>query len=331
MHRYLKAYFALGILGTIASIVGIGTGLNSLFGSSSGGGGGGGGSGGAGASTYVPQWQGGADQMWQQLMQTLGSQIGGESSALLPFLMSSFSGSAGAVPGIQNIMDTYGRVMERTANTDYGAQTGLENAGNQIFQMALDPQSALYDRTVQQLQDQVRGADSARGVAMGDVSAGNEGSTLSNFNIDWQNNLLNRAATGGQSMAGLYNAAGSQGQAGNAALAGASNLYTGALGLPFNVGQLFSGDMSSLFSGEGALGGMLGQYMGLGQSGSSSAFNQGQTGLNNLTSGLLQLSQQPWAQSYFAPQWQGTSGDGSYNPDAGQPYNTTGYGGGAGP
>ena len=295
----IRDYLTLGTLSTVASVVGIVSGGEALFGNHGGGGGGGGG-GGAGATAYVPQWQGGADQMWQQIMQQLGGDIGGERAALLPFLMNAFSSASAGVPALQARLGGYGDVMERTGNNFLGAQMDLEHAGSDLWQLARDPQNALHDRTQQQVVDAARGADSARGIGMGSYSAGNEGNTVSNFNIDWQNNLLSRAATGMQGLTGAYDAAGRQGQAGDAALAGAGSMFQSAMALPFDLSSLFTGSMNSMYSPYGALTGNLQQYLGLGQSAGQNAFNQQQTGLNNLTTGLNQLSQQPWMQNFFS-------------------------------
>ena len=73
-------------------------------------------------------------------------------------------------------------------------------AGQQLWQTGMDPQNALYDRTVQHLQDQQRAASSASGVGMSPYGAGLEGQALGNFNIDWQNQQLHRQTQGLQGL-----------------------------------------------------------------------------------------------------------------------------------
>ena len=95
-------------------------------------------------------------------------------------------------------------------------QSVISNAGGlpgyeaKVFQDVFDPQNALYNRTAQQTQDQTRAGLEARGVDSSPFGAGVEGQTMSNFNIDWQNNLLNREATAvqaGTTLSGAYDKA----------------------------------------------------------------------------------------------------------------------------
>src|SRR5262249_46318276 len=72
-----------------------------------------------------------------------------------------------------------------------------------IIEQGMDPQNALYGRTAQQLQDQTRAGLAARGILMDPYGAGVEGSTMSNFNIDWQNNQLQRRIAAAQAAGGL--------------------------------------------------------------------------------------------------------------------------------
>lgn len=71
------------------------------------------------------------------------------------------------------------------------SQQGAGAAG-QMLNTGFDPQKALYDRTAQQLQDQIRVGQAARGTTMSPYGAGQEAQGMSNFNIDWQNNQLGR-------------------------------------------------------------------------------------------------------------------------------------------
>ena len=81
----------------------------------------------------------------------------------------------------------------------------LWQAGIDTYNMGRDPQDALYNRTVQQLQDQTRAGQSARGTAMSPFGAAGEADVMKNFNIDWQNNLLDRQLKG---LSGLSEATG---------------------------------------------------------------------------------------------------------------------------
>lgn len=75
--------------------------------------------------------------------------------------------------------------------------------GQQIMQTAMDPQKALYDRTQQQLQEQIRAGLAARGINTSGVGAGIENKGMSDFNIDWQNQQLGRQVAGAGAYTGL--------------------------------------------------------------------------------------------------------------------------------
>lgn len=160
------------------------------------------------------------------------------------------------IPG--QILPQYSQIAQNAVNNPYasgyqsgaglsggvGVQSGLNayNAGGQLGNSALntlpdvsallnlgfDPQNALYSRTLQQVQDQTNAQLSQSGVASTPYGAGVAAQTLGNFNIDWQNNALNRANQGAQGAGALL------GQAGNTATAGA-NLQASA------PGQILSG------------------------------------------------------------------------------------------
>ncbi len=115
----------------------------------------------------------------------------------------------GQAQGVEQSLfnNPYAGGVQAGANTaaPFAMQGGLNTfgAGNQLFQgssalmnQAFDPQQALYNRTAQQLQDQTRVGLEARGVDSTPYGAGVEGQTMSNFNIDWQNQQLQRMLQG---------------------------------------------------------------------------------------------------------------------------------------
>lgn len=75
------------------------------------------------------------------------------------------------------------------------AQTGTGYA-TRVLDTAFDPQNALYNRTAQQLQDQIRAGQASRGITQSPYGANLESQGMSNFNIDWQNQQLGRQAQG---------------------------------------------------------------------------------------------------------------------------------------
>jgi len=122
------------------------------------------------------------------------------------------------------LADTAGQQMvqyQQGAQAAQGQQANLYGAGNQLMQTALDPRNALYDRTQQQLTDQVRAGQAARGIGVSGEGASEENQAMSNFNIDWQNQQLTRQLQGVQGMSQASNAGGQQGQLMGADMAGA--------------------------------------------------------------------------------------------------------------
>jgi hypothetical protein len=133
----------------------------------------------------------------------------------------------------------------------FGAGAGLigESQGFQpdvqsLLAMGFDPQNALYARTQQQVQDQANAQAASSGVGGTPYGQGVANQANQNFNIDWQNNQLQRAATGAAGASGLAttgaNIAGAgaqlEGQGVNSYMMGSSLPYSTYAGI--NQGQL---------------------------------------------------------------------------------------------
>src|SRR5262249_14758970 len=154
------------------------------------------------------------------------------------------------------------------------------------------PQSALYGRTAQQVQDQTRAGLEARGVNNTPYGAGIEGQTMGNFNLDWQNQQLQRQIAGGQTAGGLIGA-------GAGLQAGAPGQFLAGAGMPYSTFQgIGSGNLGTLgqVAGFGSAGAQIPQqqiqdylnYLGWG-SGALNAGNQANLGLYQ---GQLQQAKQ---------------------------------------
>jgi hypothetical protein len=80
------------------------------------------------------------------------------------------------------------------------ANQGLANllggAGASVLNTAFDPQSALYNRTQQQVTDQANAVNSQYGLGSSAAGAGVANQASENFNIDWQNQQLARQTQG---------------------------------------------------------------------------------------------------------------------------------------
>ncbi len=135
----------------------------------------------------------------------------------------------------------------------YGAQTAADVSGfskglipyaQQVGQMGFDPQNALYDRTLHQVQEQQRAGQSARGIGMSPFGAGLEGDATRNFNIDWENQKLKRATDAATSMEGLGASAFNLGS-------GASDLAASASRLPYQARAGLLGDKANAYGAVG--------------------------------------------------------------------------------
>ena len=183
---------------------------------------------------YLPQFQGIAGQQAhlatnspasRNLMQGAwtGAQYGGQTAA------DTMGFSKGLIPYAQSLQD-------------YGGQIG---------QMGFDPQNALYSRTLQQVQDQQRAGQAARGISMSPYGAGLEGDATRNFNIDWQNQQLKRATDAAGAMEGLGNTAGTLGSTAFNLGSGASDLAASAGRLPYQARAGLLGDKANAYSAVG--------------------------------------------------------------------------------
>ncbi len=119
----------------------------------------------------------------------------------------------------------------------YGQANNLFGAGNALATTAFDPQQALYGRTQQQLQDQTRASQGARGISMSPYGAGLENQAMGNFNIDWQNNQLQRQLQGVQGMSSAYGQGAAMMGQGSSMQSGAASQYLSAAGMPYSVSQ----------------------------------------------------------------------------------------------
>lgn len=201
-------------LGTIAAVVGIAGGLSGLLGAGGGGGGGGGG------VQYNPFALPGSPALAQQFVsdQNLINQqatglAGTTDPALLAILNNRLGvGAPGSAVGgtISTAQQTlppqlqqYAAIMDALGKSNIaGSATGM-GAANAVLGQAFDPQQALYDRTKGLVGQDYLAGISATGTGGSPYAAGVYGQGLSDFELNWQNALLGREATG----IGAYNTA----------------------------------------------------------------------------------------------------------------------------
>jgi hypothetical protein len=124
-----------------------------------------------------------------------------------------------------------------TGGQTTGAGTSLYPYAQNIMQTAFDPQQQLYNQTLQQSQDQWRTSEAARGIEMSPYGAGLENKATSDFNINWQNNQLNREATGASAAGGLVGAGAGAATAGQGMQTPAGQQYAQASNAPMVTGM----------------------------------------------------------------------------------------------
>ena len=261
--RLLANWLFPGILGSIANVVGIGSGLNSLFGSNgpqpsySG----------AGPNLYTPTGQGSADQLWQSLLQSQQGSLSPISGSVSPALIQSLSQmlginyspltQAGQTAGGQygqnaSTLAGYGQNLGAQAGNAEQIGQGLQTAGNAVYQAGADPQNALYQQTLQQTVDSERAGEAARGLGNSPLGQGLENQAVSNFNIDWQNNQLSRMLSGLSGMTSADQGALQSQQMAGADLSGSANMLNQVPGLTMQSASTPIGAQMTAASAPGA-------------------------------------------------------------------------------
>jgi len=182
-----------------------------------------GGGGGGGYPSYPSQYGGGGlasitnPLLMQSLMQGLGINYN-------PYLQASQQAGQ-QYGGLAGLAGQAGNVMGQQAGMNFGQQQNLQNAGNALMYTAMDPQQALYNRTAQQVQDQSNATNSMYGLGQSGLGAGITGQNMSNFNIDWQNQQLQRMLQGAEGMGQLSRTGGQMGTLGAADLQSGMGYY----------------------------------------------------------------------------------------------------------
>jgi hypothetical protein len=213
-----------------------------------------------------------------------GANIGGQAAGIAQSQLPLISQIPGQLSGLAgNVTGLAPQAAAGIAPLQQGAQNILNTAN--------DPRQQLYQRTLQQVQDQSNANASMYGLGSSPYGAGLANQATNNFNIDWQNQQLARqaqglsAAQGAYGQAGslantagnLYGAAGSlygaipgAAQGGLNLGAGATNLAAGSAGLPSStftaeLGQetnALNQQLSAGLAGSQGAGNVLQQYTG---------------------------------------------------------------------
>lgn len=279
----IRDFLTLGILGSIASIVGIAGGLNSMFGGGSSNQATGNYGMGSGASAST----GALNQISPQMLQAFSQLMGIDPSQFLQAAQ-----QAGGQYGQLGQMGQQGaQTLQGQAQGAMGAQQNLMGAGNQLWQTAQDPQKALYNQMLQQTQDQSAASSAMRGIGMSPEAAGLQNQATNQFNLGWQNQQLGRQVTGLQGMTGAYQGAGQQGQLANADLAGMMNLGSAGAGATQQGGAVPYQAQQTAYGAPMQYGNQYSTALNTAFNPSLASYNQGQygTGQANSAAGMQSL------------------------------------------
>ena len=198
---------------------------------------------------------------------------------------------AGGAQGAANIGGALGQAG---ALNQFGAGGQLGALGNYVGQLGVDPQQQLYNYLQNQNMQQAQVANAQAGVANTPYGAGVVDQSNQLFNMNWQNQLLNRATQGlGADIGAQQAASGLQGQG--------AQQYAQAGALPYQTyGQIGQGQIGAL--------GQLGQFGSQGQVVAQTpiqdylSYLQAGTGAQQAATGQLnaQVGQQNigWGQNY---------------------------------
>ncbi len=138
-----------------------------------------------------------------------------------------------------------GQYGQGGALAGYGA--GMLPYSQSLLQMGFDPRQDLYNRTAGQTQQQTLANLSNSGLATSPYGQGVLGNTMGNFNIDWQNQQLQRALQGAQGAGGVLGQGGQAIGAGAGLQNAAAQQYAQFGGLPYGAyGQIGQGQFGAL-------------------------------------------------------------------------------------
>ncbi len=289
-------------LGTLASLVGIGAGANSLLSTPAGG---------PGGTT------GAINTVQPNDLSAYYKLLGIDPSAYVQAGQT----AGGQYADFARLLQTLQQQMQQQAGVATGAQTDLLAGGRAAFEAAQDPQNALRDRTQQRITDASRAATSARGIGMSPESAGIENQAVGNFNIDWNNQQLLRLLAGLSGMGTAFGQAGQQGQLVGADLTGAANFGSQVPGATLNSGAVPFQTQQTAYGAPIAAGNTYSTGLNTAFNPALATFNQGNSaaGTTALLTGLNGLSQnynQPgsWLQNVFGTGGGAGTPTGGYNP-----------------
>jgi hypothetical protein len=181
-----------------------------------------------------------------------------------------------------------------------GGGAGLVGAAPQLLQMGFDPQGAFYKQAAGQLQDRTLANLANAGIGTTPYGQSVAGNVMGNFDLNWQNQALQRALMGAQGAGGALQQGGGALGAGTGLQAQVPGTFMTGAGLPYaTYGQIGQGQLGGLGGAQGVIGGgqQLSQlpiqdYMNFLSGGQAAANNAANFGLQQNALGWNQAMQQ---------------------------------------
>lgn len=157
---------------------------------------------------YQPQFQGGMDQNFWNMIQQLQQQNQSLQGQVDPTLLSAFQ-QMGAMDysGLINAADrsgaastNYGDLLQQLSQQQRGQIPQMQAAQDAIFKSSMDPRGELRSREEQHLIDQSNAINSMYGLGTSGVGGATTKQAVSDFGLNWENQQLARQLQGIQGM-----------------------------------------------------------------------------------------------------------------------------------
>src|SRR5579859_3125427 len=237
---------------------------------------------------YVPTAQGAADTSFQNIINGILNQVGptgagSPAGQVFPDALGTYNNYLNPGAGGGSSANTAMAGAYNAANLGGAGAPALQNAGMSLINTGFDPQNALFRQQQQLLSDQSNVANSMAGLGNTPYGASVNANALGNFDLNWQNQQLQREAAAAGAASPLLQAA--------------PTLAAGSAALPFHTGS--SMDQNALAGAQGtanlgnnqfavpqAIANDLQSYLGLGQSASGLGLQGGQMGFNQTAQGI---------------------------------------------
>lgn len=190
--------------------------------------------------------------------------------------------------------------IQGAGNTAINAGNSLVPFATQTLNTGFDPQNALYAKQQQQNTDQTRATEAAQGVAGTPYGAGVENNSNQNFNLNWQNQQLQRQQQAASTASTLLGQQASSGTTGSNLLTSVPQTQLGALSslnaaggaANNNTQQVIQDFLAYLQGGTGAANAGTSQYSAESSAslGQQQINNQALSGLGSLGGNLLDFA-----------------------------------------